>query len=250
MSSSPVTVIALQESLEGKIPNKSQVAANTHHNNDNSNNNNTLTIQTSVPKSSNCSFWSYFEQSCLNGKCDTVQREYRQCDGKPKEKLVIQNGEDKWLPVSSKEDFIDPTITGLEIVEKINHFQEEAEKISHAFSSGLGFGFQKLANLLDSLESNERQRLDNTRNNNHNRTSIQIDLDSSDATQPIRTRTISTTRTTTHSQSGDKSLNNNNLSPESWNKLVDSSHSVARKAVDSFFKIIRTKPSEKSNNSE
>ena len=45
-----------------------------------------------------CSYSSYWCTQCLNGSCDSQQRRFRQCEGRPREELVTkEDGSERWV---------------------------------------------------------------------------------------------------------------------------------------------------------
>lgn len=52
----------------------------------------------SVLDSSHCSYWSYWSSECINGSCESTQRRFRQCEGRPREELVSRDdGAEHWV---------------------------------------------------------------------------------------------------------------------------------------------------------
>ena len=45
-----------------------------------------------------CAYSSYWSTQCLNGSCESQQRRFRQCEGRPREELVTkQDGSERWV---------------------------------------------------------------------------------------------------------------------------------------------------------
>ena len=48
---------------------------------------------------SHCRYSSYYSTQCVNGHCDTVKKQFRQCDTRSAEELVVDdNGQPQWQP--------------------------------------------------------------------------------------------------------------------------------------------------------
>jgi len=48
---------------------------------------------------SHCRYSSYYSTQCVNGHCDTVRKQFRQCDNRPPEELVADDsGQQHWQP--------------------------------------------------------------------------------------------------------------------------------------------------------
>ena len=48
---------------------------------------------------SHCRYSSFYSTQCVNNHCDTVRKQFRQCDNRPPEELVTDDsGQQKWQP--------------------------------------------------------------------------------------------------------------------------------------------------------